>query len=105
MNSLLAAIISNYGLDPAVDEAFISILPSGPKAEPLNTNEQFMSTQLAGLLGDTLMSIQANFSNGYFLWMTHHGQLMTDTSESLENLEANLAGIYNTTINILSVTG
>lgn len=96
-NSLLAAIVSNYGLDPAVDEAFISILPSGPKATPLNTNEQYMATQLAGLLGDILMALSTDFLNGYFLFLVRHGQMMTDTSESLQKLEARLAGTYQNT--------
>lgn len=105
-NSLLAAIVSNYGLDPAVDEAFISILPSGRNATPLDTNEQYMSTQLAGLLGDILISLSTDFFNGYFQLLVRHGQMMTDTSESLQNLEASLAGTYqNTTSSIQPIAG
>jgi len=105
VNSLLAAIVGNYGLDPAVDEALIDILPSGPKAEPLNTNQQYMSTQLAGLLGDILMLLSTDFRNGYFLFLVRHGQMMTDTTESLQNLEANLAGTYqNTTSSIQPIS-
>jgi len=97
VNSLLAAIVSNYGLNPAVDDSFISVLPSGANAEPLDTSRMSMSTQLAGLLDDTLKSLSTDFYNAYFLLMVQHGQMMAYANESLQNLEANLAGTYQST--------
>lgn len=91
-NSLLAAIVLNYGINPIVDQAFLDILPSGAEAEPLDTSQTFMSTQLAGLLGDVLMSFSTNFLNGGWLWMAQDGQMMENTTVSWQNLESSFVG-------------
>lgn len=92
ISSLLAAVITNYGLDSATDEALISILPSGSKATDLDTTVPFYSTQLSTLLGDILKNSSAEFWNGDFLLLASHGQMMAYTGESLQGLEAGLAG-------------
>ncbi len=91
-SSLLAAIVSQYGLDAAADESLISILPSGRKATRLGTSVTYYSTQLATLLQELLMGLSGEFGNGDFLWLAQHGEMMAYTGESLARLEARLAG-------------
>ena len=90
--SLLVALLYKYGLDPAVDEALVDILPSGPRAASLDTSVTFYSTQLAQLLAQLLEGLMTDFENGDFLWLATVGQMMAYTGESEVGLEASLAG-------------
>ena len=92
-SSLLSAIISQYGLDSAADEALVSILPSGSRATKLDTNVTYYSTQLSTLLGEVLEGLSGDFWNAWFLLLANHGQMMAYEGESLQNLEAGLAGL------------
>lgn len=89
--ALLAAIVENFGLEQAADEALVSILPSGKKAGALAMNTAYTSTQLGVLLADLLLDLSTNFLNGHFLWLAQHGQMMAYTGESLQRLESSLA--------------
>ena len=91
VSSLLSAIINNFGQDQACDEAFIAILPSGQKATPLNTTQTYMSTQLSVLLESIMLSLSTDLLNGDFLFLAQHGQMMSVTNESVQNLEKSLA--------------
>lgn len=93
VEALLAAIVQGFGLDQSIDEAFVSILPSGRKSTPLDVSVAYMSTQLGALLAQMLLDLSTDFYNGYFLLLAQHGQLMTYTGESLQRLEASLANI------------
>lgn len=92
-SSLLAALIGNFGLCEAVDQAFVAILPSGRNAKSLDTSQNYMSTQLAALLSEVLLDLSTNFLNGAFLFMVAHGQMMEDVGESLQRLESSLAWV------------
>lgn len=92
-SSLLSAVITHYGLDTAADEALVSILPSGSKATKLNTKVTYYSTQLSTLLGNVLEELSGDLWNGWFVLLASHGQMMAYTGESLQNLEAGLAGL------------
>jgi len=91
VGALLAAVVSNFGLDPAVDETFISIIPSGKKTAPLDTGMRYISTQLGVLLEEILLDLSKN--NGYLVLMAMHGQMMAYTGESLQRLESSLANV------------
>lgn len=52
----------------------------------------YYSTQLSTLLGDILEALSGDFWNGDFLVLASHGQMMAYTGESLQKLEAGLAG-------------
>lgn len=90
--SLLSALLSKYGLDPAVDLALTDILPSGHKAISLDTTATYFSTQLAQLLAQMLKALMTDFQNGDFLYLATDGKMMAYTGEDQANLEANLAG-------------
>ena len=89
----MVAIVNSYGLNAAVDEMLISILPSGKNATPLDTSQTYMSTQLAQLLSDLLLSLSTNFNDGIFMLMVQHGNLIQPSKETISLLEDNLAGV------------
>jgi len=93
VSSLLVDIVHDFGLDQALDETFISLLPSGKKAKSLDTSQTYMSTQLVQLLSDTLLSLMMDFNDGFFLLLAQHGQLMQSTNETLLLVEDSLAGV------------
>ena len=95
VSSLLAAVITNFGLDKAVDQAFISIIPTGKSATNLDISQRSMSPQLAQLLADILMRIMTEPYKAYFLRLAQHGQLMQNNNESLSQLEGSLAGVLS----------
>ena len=91
-SSLLVALVSKYGLDPAVDLALTDILPVGPQATTLDTSVTYYSTQLAQLLAQMLKALMTDFMNGDFLYLASGGQMMAYTGESEAALEASFAG-------------
>ena len=93
VTSLLAAIVSNYGDDRTNDLYFISILEGIKKPAVLDVTQTYMSAQLASLLADVLLSLMTEFSNGDFLFLVQHGQMMRNSSETLSQLESNLATV------------
>ena len=94
VSSLMSAIVTNYGIDPSVDQWFISLLPTGSKATPLDMTVAYMSSQLAQLLATMLTSLMTYFEDG-FAFMTRHGQMMQYSNDSLAQLEINLQGMLS----------
>lgn len=70
----------------------MSILPSGSGVASLDTSATYYSTQLATLLGQVLQSLMGGTSMLLFLFLARGGEMMAYTGESLQRLEATLAG-------------
>ena len=93
VTGLFVAIVSNFGNDQTNDLFFISILEGIKEPAVLDVTQTYMSTQLAQLLADLLSLLMTDFANGYFLLLVQHGQLMRNSSETLSQLENNLATV------------
>ena len=94
-----------YGLDPDADAALSDILPTGDQATPLDLTVELFSPQLTALLRDLLLDLSTNLGGGSFLYLARNGQMMQYTGESLQRLEANLAGDPPESLSQLGIAG
>ena len=90
-SSLLTAVVTTYGLNPAADSALINLLPTGKKAPLLDTSVTYYSTQLAGLLADMLADVMSEAGKLGFILFAMGGALMRYPGESIAGLEGRLS--------------
>ena len=74
----------------------VSSLPIGKNASLLDMGQNSMSGQLTNLLSEVLLKVMTDPVKLDFLMLVRDGQMMQNSTQSLSQLKANIAGISST---------